>query len=96
MEDGGNEPLLYILSSCTELIRTLPTLQHDETNVEDLDTEGEDHAADALRYGCMSRPWMREAPKTVGIRYPKLPQETTINEWIKKRTNARLLASEDA
>ncbi|HWI69560.1 MAG TPA: hypothetical protein VNS88_14495, partial [Nitrospiraceae bacterium] len=44
--DGGNEPLLYVLSNCTELIRTLPTLQHDETNVEDLDTEGEDHAAD--------------------------------------------------
>jgi hypothetical protein len=30
---------------------------------EDLDTTGEDHAADALRYGVMSRPYTREAPR---------------------------------
>ena len=31
----------------------LPT---DDKNPEDVDTNAEDHAYDALRYGCMSRP----------------------------------------
>lgn len=32
------------------LVRTLPSMVHDETKVEDMDTDGEDHACDALRY----------------------------------------------
>lgn len=47
---------LQVFSTCPELIRTLPSLIYDEHKVEDLDTEGEDHAADAIRYGIMSRP----------------------------------------
>ena len=50
-------PMLYIFNTCTHLIRTLPALQHDQVRPEDLDTDGEDHAADELRYACMSRPW---------------------------------------
>jgi hypothetical protein len=53
-------PMLYFFSTCTALIRTLPSLQHDKTNPEDLDTEAEDHAADTLRYGCMSRPLVKK------------------------------------
>lgn len=51
------KPMLYVFSTCTHLIRTLPALQHDENRPEDVDTDGEDHAADELRYACMSRPW---------------------------------------
>lgn len=47
---------LQIFDTCGELIRTLPSLVYDEHRVEDLDTDGEDHAADAIRYGIMSRP----------------------------------------
>lgn len=47
---------LRVFSTCTEFIRTIPELQHDERNPEDLDTTGEDHAADELRYAVMSRP----------------------------------------
>lgn len=57
------EPMLYVSAACPALIRTLPALQHDETKPEDVDTDGEDHAADALRYLCMSRPWVREDQK---------------------------------
>ncbi len=56
-EDG--KPMLYFFNSCLNLIRTLPYLQHDDSKIEDLNTEMEDHAADALRYGCMSRPYIR-------------------------------------
>ena len=56
---GEEQPMLLIFSTCTNLIRTLPAAQHDEHKPEDVDTEGEDHAIDALRYGCMSRPYAR-------------------------------------
>jgi len=61
--DGDGRPMLYIFDTCTHLIRTLPALQHDEHKPEDVDTESEDHAGDALRYGCMSRPWVRKVPQ---------------------------------
>lgn len=44
---------LHITTSCPNLIRTLPNLVYDKKNVEDLDTRGEDHSADATRYGLM-------------------------------------------
>jgi len=49
LEDG--EPGLQIMSNCRNLIRTLPALPYDETKVEDVDTDAEDHAYDCLRYG---------------------------------------------
>ena len=52
--DGS--PYLRIFSSCKNLIRTLPTLYYDEHDHEDVSDKCEDHAPEALRYGCMSRP----------------------------------------
>lgn len=49
-------PMLFFFSNNTHLIRTLPALQHDEDNIEDVDTDQEDHAGDECRYACMSRP----------------------------------------
>lgn len=56
------KPALYVFSTCTNLIRTLPALQHDTLKPEDLDSDGEDHAADTLRYLCMGRPWKAPLP----------------------------------
>ncbi len=55
-DDKKKEPGLRIFSTCRNLIRTLPILPLDDTNPEDINTNVEDHAYDALRYGCMSRP----------------------------------------
>lgn len=82
-------PMLYVLECCEDTIRTIPTLQHDDTNSEDLDTEGEDHAADETRYAVMSRPWVKDAPKPEGSGLPKLPSETTITDLIAKITQRR-------
>jgi len=41
---------LRIFSDCKELIRTLPELVHDKNKVEDVDSDGEDHLFDALKY----------------------------------------------
>lgn len=72
-------PMYYCFKTCVNLIRTLPAMQHDLNNAEDCDTDGEDHAPDALRYGCMSRPWARPKPdKNEGK--IRLLQEATLNE----------------
>lgn len=58
-------PLLYIFGdACKNLVRTFPTMQHDERNAEDLNTDGDDHSVDALRYGCMSRPYTPMLPES--------------------------------
>lgn len=49
-------PLWQCFSTCTNLIRTLPSLPHDPHNPEDVDSDAEDHAPDMLRYGLMTRP----------------------------------------
>jgi len=88
------QPLLYFCESCEDTIRTIPTLQHDSKDPEDLDTEAEDHAADETRYAVMSRPWIPRAAVPKGSGLPKLPSELTINELIAKNRQRRLADSE--
>lgn len=47
---NAHEPKLKVFSTCVNLIRTIPLLQHDKLHPEDVDSDGEDHAADELRY----------------------------------------------
>jgi hypothetical protein len=82
-----DRPMLYVLDTCTHLIRTLPALQHDQIRPEDVDSEGEDHAPDALRYACMARPWLPTKPS---IPEPKYPIHRTIDELIRAARNKRL------
>lgn len=44
------EPGLFVFDTCRHIIRTLPTLPRDDRNAEDVDSDSEDHAADAVRY----------------------------------------------
>ena len=44
------EPGLFIFDCCTQFIRTVPILPRDKTNVDDVDTNVEDHAGDETRY----------------------------------------------
>lgn len=65
LDDGSTyelagRPMLQIFNTCVNLIRTLPTLPTDRHDPDDVDTEAEDHAYDALRYGIMSRPMKPE------------------------------------
>jgi hypothetical protein len=54
--DGINfEPMFYVTENCTEWIRTVPILERDLHDIEDVDSDGEDHAADETRYVIMSR-----------------------------------------
>ena len=70
--DGNGYPMMYIFSNCKAFIRTIPTLQYDEHKPEDLDTEGEDHVADEVRYFLMSRP-IKPVPKPAPDKYYENP-----------------------
>jgi hypothetical protein len=68
----GERPGIYIFSTCRNLIRTLPALQHDPDRPEDVETDSEDHAPDALRYACMARPYVvdrkvNKRGRTIGV-----------------------------
>jgi hypothetical protein len=78
--NGVGTPMLYFFDTCVHTIRTLPALSHDNDNMEDADTDGEDHAPDTLRYGVMSRPWTRPAPKKDPMDAIKLLQNATLND----------------
>lgn len=78
-EDG--QPMLYFFETCKHLIRTLPALQHDDHKPEDVDTNNEDHGPDALRYGCMARPIIRD----VTVKRPDAPQPGSI-DWLLRRS----------
>lgn len=56
--DDGH-PMLMVTADCTDFLRTFPALQHDKDRIEDVDTAGEDHDGDAVRYLCMARPLSR-------------------------------------
>jgi len=60
LKGGDGIPMLYMFSTCTALLRTLPAMQHDKKKPEDLDTTSEDHAIDTLRYGLMARAYVIE------------------------------------
>lgn len=47
---NGRLPRIRFFSTCKNAIKTIPSLIHDKHKVEDLDSDGEDHAADAIRY----------------------------------------------
>jgi hypothetical protein len=63
LKGDGEKPAIYFFSTCVHAIRTIPALQHDEDRPEDIDTESEDHAADSVRYGAMSRPYTAPMPE---------------------------------
>lgn len=49
-ERKPDQPHIYVHRSCTHLIRTLPNLQKDMDDPDDVDSLGEDHLFDVLRY----------------------------------------------
>jgi hypothetical protein len=51
-------PTFQVFSTCTNTIRTLPLLVRDNNKPEDVDTTGDDHLADCIRYGLMHAHWL--------------------------------------
>lgn len=53
-EDGRS--MFYVFNTCKHFIRCIPSLVYSETDVEDVDSDQEDHNYDEWRYVCMARP----------------------------------------
>ena len=49
-------PMMVIYDTCTRFIDTIPALCLDEDNIEDIDTEQEDHVYDEAALMCLARP----------------------------------------
>lgn len=52
------EPMLYFDETCEATMEQVSTIQHDDGDPEDIDTDSEEHALDETRYAVMSRPWV--------------------------------------
>lgn len=56
VERGAREkPGLFVFRGCADFLRTFPSLPRDERDPDDVDTDAEDHDADAARYKVMAR-----------------------------------------
>jgi len=83
--DHNGYPMMYIFNTCADTIRTLPTLQYSETIPEDLDTRGEDHIADDIRYMCMMNP----LPPRISVPAPQIPEDDPLNLWADRKKMRR-------
>ena len=80
--DEHGRPGMYVFSHCHGFRRTIPTLLYSETRPEDLDTDGEDHEADAWRYLCMANPIKAPVPVEKKIVVPYMdPLEINKGIW---------------
>lgn len=52
----SEDPALFVLSSCRQFLRTVPVLPRDATDMDDVDTESEDHIGDEARYMVTFKP----------------------------------------
>ena len=95
-EQGQPNSKLKIFSNCVNLIRTLPAVQHDEKNPNDVAVEPHEltHAPDALRYFCTmwQSPLVARKEKPKGTYTPTELEDLgykSINVTIKKSVRAR-------
>lgn len=71
--DATGRAKMYVFNTCTEFIRTIPSLPYSLTKPEDIDTDAEDHIYDETRYMCMARP--------VPVKGEKTPKKKTFNPF---------------
>jgi hypothetical protein len=76
--------MLLAVNTCTEFIRTTPSVQHDDKKPEDVDKKGEDHPQDGTRYVCMARPY-KTTKKQPKPDWWTVQQKMTFNDVMEQR-----------
>jgi hypothetical protein len=61
------EPGLFVTTECTQFLRTMPTLPRDKDDLDDVDTDAEDHVADEVRYRCRQEHRTAKSGRTKGL-----------------------------
>lgn len=56
-DDGSprEEPGIFVFTNCRQFIRTVPVLPRDDKDLDDVNTDAEDHIADEVRYKVFNR-----------------------------------------
>jgi len=65
LESPPERPGLFVFDTCRHFIRTVPTLPRDDKNLDDVDTNAEDHVGDEMRY--IARFLEKRPARPVGI-----------------------------
>ena len=63
----GEGPGLYFMQHCQAAIQTIPVLERDDDDPDDVDSEGEDHPYDDTRYRVLAG--SNRIAKEIGVRY---------------------------
>jgi len=71
-------PKMLFFKTCYNAIKTIPALIHDPRKIEDLDTKGEDHAADAISYGLQTL-YESKTPEPMTVIEERIKQMKTKN-----------------
>jgi hypothetical protein len=79
-KEGKQKAGIYIFNTCYHLIRTLPEITHDKNQPEKYDTNGEDHAIDAIGYLCLARPYKPTRPAR--------PSQSSFDQWVSDESEA--------
>ena len=83
-EDQITSKLIFFDGLCPNAIKTIPALVYDSIRVEDVDSKGEDHAGDGVRYGIM------DIHDLFSEKSPEPPKENRTTDDIKKRDLRKL------
>ena len=87
---GDYIPYLRFCDNCVRCIETIPVLTTDDNNIEDVDTDQDDHGADALRYLLMFTSASGRKPKDVN------PKPKWLRDLEEKGKNGEGHSVEDA
>ena len=60
-------PGIFIFENCTQWVRTVPVLPRDSKDMEDVDTNAEDHIADETRYRVLAAKKISRRVKVSGV-----------------------------
>lgn len=60
-------PGLFVTTECLHFLRTVPTIPRDQEDLDDVDTEAEDHVADETRYRVRQEHRVVKGGKTTGL-----------------------------
>lgn len=73
-------PYNIITKDCPNLIRTIPLMEPDELDIDDMNTKLEDHAVDSVSFGLPFIPWIDAKPGTAERGTTNTEDHTGINE----------------
>lgn len=59
-------PGMFVFDTCVKFIDLVPVMPRDETNVEDVDTDAEDHIGDETRYFILDQNGIQSSGRTTG------------------------------